>query len=348
MPSLPNAPLPTAMARRPVRAALLPVVVAAALAVPGRAAVAQRGIEVSVGRWLTDAPAALFGFGLSNRLIGPVHYGVGLLHVDDRGPLGDRSQTGGEISLSTQRARGVYGVVAAGLGARYADGQVRAHWSAGLGYAFKIFSPLSVAVEARYRAEDGRIRGFWRLLPTDRRAVTLEARLRLSGGSRVTRAVPPTGEPGPIRVPDPADIEAAAAEGGMSAPSARLAADVVETALSVMGTPYRWGGEGTDGFDCSGLIQYSYGEHGIILPRVSRDQARTGVAVAKNLEALQPGDILTFSASGSGISHVGLYVGDGSFIHSASSGVKLSSLTTGEGDGGWWRARWVGARRVLP
>jgi cell wall-associated NlpC family hydrolase len=133
----------------------------------------------------------------------------------------------------------------------------------------------------------------------------------------------------------------------MTENAAATAASVVETALEAMGTPYQWGGTDANGFDCSGLIQYAYGQHGIILPRVSRDQARTGIAVKKSVEALAPGDVLTFSVDGSGISHVALFVGDGMFIHSSSQGVRLSSLTASDGDSQWWRARWVGARRVL-
>ncbi len=122
---------------------------------------------------------------------------------------------------------------------------------------------------------------------------------------------------------------------------------MVETAMDVMGTPYRWGGEGEGGFDCSGLIQYAYGEHGLILPRTSRDQARMGSQVERSVGSLQPGDILGFSDGGGGVTHVGLYVGDGMFIHSSSMGVKLSNLATGEGDGRWWQQRWVVARRLF-
>jgi cell wall-associated NlpC family hydrolase len=114
-----------------------------------------------------------------------------------------------------------------------------------------------------------------------------------------------------------------------------------------MGTPYRWGGSDAAGYDCWGLIQFAYAEHGILLPRVSRDQARIGVLVERDIEALLPGDILGFAASGSGITHVGLYVGEGLFIHSASTGVKLSSLNGTDPDSRWWRQRWAVARRIL-
>ena len=114
-----------------------------------------------------------------------------------------------------------------------------------------------------------------------------------------------------------------------------------------MGTPYRWGGGSANGYDCSGLIQYAYGEHGIILPRVSREQARMGIAVERQIDVLRAGDILGFAVDGAGVSHVGLYIGEGQFIHSASAGVKLSSLTATDPDSMWWKNRWIATRRIL-
>jgi probable lipoprotein NlpC len=113
-----------------------------------------------------------------------------------------------------------------------------------------------------------------------------------------------------------------------------------------MGTAYRLGGTTSAGFDCSGLIQYAYAQHGIALPRTSAEQARAGVQVDRRLDALRPGDILTFSNSGGPVTHVGLYVGDGRFVHSATGGVQLSRLGPDDPYGKWWWARWVGARRV--
>jgi len=101
----------------------------------------------------------------------------------------------------------------------------------------------------------------------------------------------------------------------------------VRTALDALGTPYQWGGTAANGFDCSGLIQYAYGQHGVRLPRTSRDQAGSGTTITPVVEALQPGDILLFSATpGAGVTHVGMYVGEGKFIHSSSTGVRLSQL----------------------
>jgi cell wall-associated NlpC family hydrolase len=97
------------------------------------------------------------------------------------------------------------------------------------------------------------------------------------------------------------------------------------------------------------LIQYAYGLHGIRLPRRSGDQATSGAEVAPVVDALRPGDILLFSSSpGAGVTHVGMYVGEQKFIHSATDGVKLSRLDPRDPDGAYWIARWVGARRVIP
>jgi cell wall-associated NlpC family hydrolase len=131
-----------------------------------------------------------------------------------------------------------------------------------------------------------------------------------------------------------------------------LGADVVGTAREAMGRPYRLGGEGTagSGFDCSGLIQFAYGEHGVSLPRVSADQALAGVGIPREVEQLLPGDLLTFSRNpgGSKVTHVGMYVGEGRFIHSSSSrGVTESALTQDDPEGRWWIKRWLGARRVI-
>jgi len=127
---------------------------------------------------------------------------------------------------------------------------------------------------------------------------------------------------------------------------------VVASARQAMGKPYLYGGTGTGsgGFDCSGLIQYAYAQQGISLPRVSADQATQGRAVERAIDALQRGDILTFAGQpgGSKVSHVGLYLGGGRFVHSSSSkGVMESTLSGTDRNGQWWYVRWVGARRVI-
>lgn len=128
---------------------------------------------------------------------------------------------------------------------------------------------------------------------------------------------------------------------------AGVAASAVEIAISAMGTPYQWGGSNENGFDCSGLIQYAFGQVGLSVPRRSIDQAAAGREVGRVEANLQAGDILGFSATpGGGLSHVGLYVGNGQFIHSGSGGVQISRLSAADPQGRWWFARWTTSRRV--
>lgn len=98
-------------------------------------------------------------------------------------------------------------------------------------------------------------------------------------------------------------------------------------ALDQLGTPYRYGGSGPSGFDCSGLVQYSYARAGLPLPRTTRALWNTADPV--DSRRMQPGDLLFFEISGK-MSHVGLYLGDGRFVHAPSSGrvVSIESLNS--------------------
>jgi cell wall-associated NlpC family hydrolase len=112
-------------------------------------------------------------------------------------------------------------------------------------------------------------------------------------------------------------------------------------ALEQIGTPYRYGGHGTSGFDCSGLMMYVFRRQGIKLPRRARDQARVGQAVAR--KDLQPGDLLFFQADGHEIDHVGIYAGKGEFIHAPGRGRSVCKESLAQS---WWSRHWVAARRV--
>jgi len=114
---------------------------------------------------------------------------------------------------------------------------------------------------------------------------------------------------------------------------------VVRTALAQRGVPYRWGGASRGGFDCSGLVRFVYARIGFLLPHSSYAQATAGRSVPRS--ALRPGDLVFFDGDG----HVGIYVGDGRFVHAPHPGgrVELSSLSAG-----WYASTYVGARRVLP
>jgi len=98
-------------------------------------------------------------------------------------------------------------------------------------------------------------------------------------------------------------------------------------AVRQVGVPYRYGGAGRDGFDCSGLIQYAYKQAGITVPRTTGSQWRGLQAV--NRDDMQIGDVLFFRIRGR-MSHVGLYLGDGRFVHAPSSGreVTIAALDT--------------------
>jgi cell wall-associated NlpC family hydrolase len=116
---------------------------------------------------------------------------------------------------------------------------------------------------------------------------------------------------------------------------------LVGTALDLRGTSYRYGGADPRGFDCSGFTQYVFAQHRVALPRDVHNQFRTGAAVRE--EDLQPGDLLFFSTTAPGASHVGIALGPEEFVHAPSSTgvVRVERLSSS-----YWSRRFVGARRV--
>ena len=129
--------------------------------------------------------------------------------------------------------------------------------------------------------------------------------------------------------------------------SSPAAEDVLFRALGLVGTPYRWGGNTPDsGFDCSGLIGFVFRDAaGISLPRTTREfiVMRGQDVSAQNL---QTGDLLFFATEGgSQVSHAGIYVGEGRFVHAPQTGgtVKLDTLSKA-----YWQNAYLSAKRVLP
>ncbi|MDR3073764.1 MAG: C40 family peptidase [Deltaproteobacteria bacterium] len=118
---------------------------------------------------------------------------------------------------------------------------------------------------------------------------------------------------------------------------------VVATARSQLGVPYKYGGVSPKtGFDCSGLIYWSYGQYGFRVPRQAGEQAGAGKAVKKS--QLRQGDILVFRISARSGIHTALYSGNGNFIHSPSTGKKIREDNMNDE---YWKRRYVSARRVL-
>lgn len=117
---------------------------------------------------------------------------------------------------------------------------------------------------------------------------------------------------------------------------------LVEIAKDCIGTPYVWGGISKEGFDCSGLIWYTYNELGVNIPRISQEQFKIGISVEK--DELQPGDLVFFCSESKIIlepNHVGMYIGNDKFIEAPHTGenVRISELYN--------RNDYVGAVRII-
>jgi hypothetical protein len=299
-----------------------------------------RDVDLLYGRWYRGNQTTTYELRTTTPLGGGI-FGHGLTgHMLIHDSLGRRRAfygAGWELqALRHRQTFGPYAVagVALGLATDTSKQSLAALWKLGGGIEWRPISWVALGMEAVYRLQDIGPRGFWRRSPDRRDGVGVAFAVSLGIGKRAwrggagARASRPPPEP-------PSTISGNAAE-------------IVRSALEVLGTPYVWGGTAANGFDCSGLVQWAYSKHGIRLPRMSRDQASSGSEVTPLVEALHPGDILLFAAqAGGGITHVGMYVGEQTFIHSSSTGVKLSRLEQQDSDGAWWVARWVGVRRIV-
>lgn len=123
------------------------------------------------------------------------------------------------------------------------------------------------------------------------------------------------------------------------------ASDLVVNALGFLGVPYRMGGNSVEtGFDCSGFVKAMYEQTvGLILPRKAEQQAAATQQIDR--AELQPGDLVFFNTLRRAFSHVGIYIGDGKFIHSPKPGAQVRVENMGIS---YWSHRFDGARRVTP
>jgi peptidoglycan endopeptidase LytE len=140
-------------------------------------------------------------------------------------------------------------------------------------------------------------------------------------------------KPKPVPAPEPKPAPA---------PAPKPKSSVVETAKQYLGYRYVSGGNSpSSGFDCSGFVQYVYKQHGISLPRTASGQAGVGTKVT----SLVPGDLVFFTRNveGGGIGHVGIYIGNNTFIHARN---QKYGVTTNSMDFSWYKDRYAGARRI--
>lgn len=136
-----------------------------------------------------------------------------------------------------------------------------------------------------------------------------------------------------------ASIDSGSSNNSSSNPTS-IGRQIADYALEYVGYPYVYGGEDPSGFDCSGFMQYVFAHFGYTINRTATAQLQNGYYV--DYDDLKPGDIIYFG-SGSIASHVGLYIGDGKFVHaqSSSTGVVISSLSEN-----WYANRYLCAHRV--
>ena len=131
------------------------------------------------------------------------------------------------------------------------------------------------------------------------------------------------------------------APGGATAEEVKLGLEAASLARAQLGKGYQWGAAGPEKFDCSGLVCHVYGSLGVPMPRVSRDQAKSGDEVSRS--RLQPGDLVFFATDGKGINHVGIYIGHSEFVHAPRRHVPVRTDSLNDS---YWRRCFRTARRV--
>jgi cell wall-associated NlpC family hydrolase len=157
----------------------------------------------------------------------------------------------------------------------------------------------------------------------------------------------PIPQPGatPNTAATPGTVASAIANGVASipAPQPTPGTELADFAEQYVGSPYRWGGASPSGFDCTGFVMWVYSQFGVSLPHNEAGQLASGDRVSA--DELKPGDVLVFANTyRAGLSHTGIYLGDGQFVHAADErhGVTVSALWDS-----YWGPRLVGATRAI-
>jgi hypothetical protein len=228
-----------------------------------------------------------------------------------------------------------YGFVGiGGHGIRFPDrpDSSLATWSYGAGLSMQLAGPLGLDVDARYRRpidEDEVPRGEF--------SRDWEYRIGLTIGF---------GRNGSYHR-RPTSRSRTVIHGSGARPVKVMPAALVSTGERYIGTEYRYGGDTpSEGFDCSGFVQYVYARHGIRLERTALRMSEQGEQLPLSQSALRPGDLMFF-ADGSRVDHVALYAGRGRILHSTGSGGGVRYDDLGSPRGKWFMDRWVAARRVV-
>ncbi len=295
-------------------------------------------VEANVGRFYDSSAWTVYRVGVTRPLAGIFRFQVHGELLRRVSGMGSVAGLGTDFTAFRTGGEGPYLIagVSGGLGSETSNEfhDLWGSWSAGAGYDLFPVSFMSVGAEGRWRQLSlGRGNGL---------ELSIGLALHVGGSPPIrSRAAP---QPAGSAIAPGTPVEAS-----LTGTAQTLSDSIVATAAEAMGRPYTYGGTGEEGegFDCSGLIQHAYAKHGVALPRRSIDQAREGRKIDRRLKLLAPADILTFSNRGGKVTHVGLYMGDGRFIHSASRGVQVSVLSPEDPYGRWWYKRWVGVRRIV-
>ena len=157
-------------------------------------------------------------------------------------------------------------------------------------------------------------------------------------GKKAAAPAPPSDVPHDA----PTDIPRRDATAATARPAPVSEYDLVGTALNLRGVPYKNGGSDQSGFDCSGFTQYVFAQYGVALPREVREQFKKGKAIDRR--SFEPGDLIFFTTTEPGASHVGIAVGGDEFIHAPSTSgvVRVERFSSS-----YWGPRLLGGRRVL-